>query len=79
MHALIDSGATKCFITPICVTAVGLKGQPCDIFLKLGNGAKFLSRGYVPHAPIVTAGLTVNIGLSVTHLLHELDLVLGIN
>ena len=29
--------------------------------------------------PIVTAHLTVKIGLTVTNLLHEVDLVLGIN
>ena len=28
-------------------------------------------------SPIVTAGLTVKIGLTVTNLLHEVDLVLG--
>ena len=35
--------------------------------------------GYVPDVPVVTAGLTVKIGLTVTNLLHEVDLVLGIN
>ena len=43
------------------------------------NGEKYLSRGYVPEVPVVTAGLTVKIGLTVTNLLHEVDLVLGIN
>ena len=79
MRALIDSGATRCFVTPACVTTVGLKGQPRDTFLELGNGEKFLSRGYVPDVPVVTAGLTVKIGLTVTNLLHEVHLVLGIN
>ena len=58
---------------------MGLKGKPQDTFLELGNGQKFLSRGFVPEAPIVTAGLTVKIGLTVTTQLHEVDLVLGIN
>ena len=61
------------------MNAVGLKGTPQDIFLKLGNGEKYLSRGYVLDVPVVTAGLTVKIGLTVTALLHEVDLVLGIN
>ena len=77
--ALIDSGATRCFVTPAYVTAMGLKEQPRDTFLELGNGEKFLSRGYVPDVPVVTAGLTVKIGPTVTNLLHEVDLVLGIN
>ena len=79
IHALINSGATRCFITPSCVTAVGLKGQPQDTFLELGNGQKFLSRGLIPSVPIVTAGLTMRIGLIVIFLLHEVDLVLGVN
>ena len=79
VRALIDSGATRCFVTPACVTAVGLKGKPQDTFLELGNGQKFLSRGFVPEVPVVTAGLTVRVGLTVTSLLHEVDLVLGIN
>ena len=66
-------------LPPSCVTAIGLKGQPQDTFLELGNGQKFLSRGLVPEVPVVTAGLTVRVGLTVTSLLHEVDLVLGVN
>ena len=77
--ALIDSGATRRFVTPSCVTAVGLKGQPQDTFLELGHGQKYLSRGFVPDVPVVTIGLTVRVGLTVTSLLHKVDLVLGIN
>ena len=40
---------------------------------------KYLSRGYVPDVPVVIAGLTVKVGFTVTNLLHEVDLVLGIN
>ena len=79
VHALIDSGATRCFVTPVCVTVVGLKGKPQDTFLELGNGQNFLSTGFVPDVPMVTAGLIVRMGLNVTSLLHEVDLVLGIN
>ena len=79
VRALIDSSATRCFVTPACMVAMGLKGQPRDTFLELGNGAKFLSRGYVPDVAVVTVGLTVKIGLTVTNLLREVDLVLGIN
>ena len=66
-------------MTPSCVAKAGLKGIPRDVFLELGNGQKYLSRGYVPDVPLVTAGLTVKIGLTVTNLLHDVDLVLGIN
>ena len=79
VRALIDSGATRCFITPSCISAVGLKGEPRDVFLELGNGEKFLSRGHFPEVPVVTTGLTMKRGLTVTNLFHEVDLVLGIN
>ena len=45
VKALIDSGATRCFVTPSYITAVGLKGIPKDIFLELGNGEKFYPGG----------------------------------
>ena len=32
--ALIDSGATRCFVTPSCVAKAGLKGIPRDVFLE---------------------------------------------
>ena len=79
VKALRDSGATRCFATPSCAIVVGLKGIPRNIFLKLGNEEKHLSWGYVSDVPVVTTGLTVKIGLTITNLLHEVDLVLGIN
>ena len=79
VRALIDSGATRCFVTPACITAIGLKGVARDIFLELGNGQNYLSRGYVPEVPVVTAGLTVKVGLTVTNLLHDVDVILGVN
>ena len=53
--------------------------MPRDIFFELGNGEKFLSRGYVLDVPVVTARLTVKVGLTITNLFHEVDLVLGVN
>ena len=68
VKALIDSGATKCVVTPSCSTTVGLKGIPHDIFLELGNGENFLSRGYVPEIPAVTVRLTMRVGITVKNL-----------
>ena len=79
IRTLIDSGATRCFVSPSCVATCGLKGVPRDAFLELGNGEKILSRGYIPNIPIVTTGLIVKTGLTVTNLLHDVDLVLGMN
>ena len=79
VQSLIDSGATRCFVTPSCITRVGLKGIYQNTFLELGNGQKYLSRGYVPDVHIMTAGLIVKVGLTVTNLPHKVDLVLGMN
>ena len=71
-------GRLDVFVIPSCVPHVGLKGIPRDAFLELGNGEEYLSRGYFPDVSIDTAGLPVKIGVTVTNLMHEVDLVLGI-
>jgi hypothetical protein len=45
--ALIDSGATRCFVTQECCTVAGLTCIPQDTFMDLGNGARALSHGLV--------------------------------
>ena len=77
--ALIDSGATRCFVTQKCCTIAGLSCVPCDTFLELGNGTTALSRGKVHGAPITTASVTTRIDLTLSHLLHDVDIVLGVN
>ena len=77
--ALIDSGATRSFVTPECTTIAGLMCKSHDTFLELGNGARALSRGMVQGAPITLTAVTSYSDLTVTKLLHEVDIVLGIN
>ena len=77
--ALIDSGTTRCFVTPDCVTVAGLACVPQDTFLELGNGTKALSRGMVQGAPITLAGVTTKTDFTVYRLLHDVDIVLGVN
>ena len=77
--ALIDSGATRCFVTQKCCTIAGLSCMPCDNFLELGNGTTALSRGKVHGAPITTASVMTRIDLMLSHLLHDVDIVLGVN
>ena len=43
--ALIDSGATRNFISPAGVTQCGLTVKSHNTFLELGDGKKVLSRG----------------------------------
>ena len=44
-HALIDSDATRNFMSLASVTKCGLKVESHNTFLELGNGTKVLSRG----------------------------------
>ena len=75
--ALIDSGATRNFISPAGVTKCGLRVESHNTFLELGDGKKVLSRGQAVDVPIVTSGYTMRTNLIVSNLLHGVDLVLG--
>ena len=48
-----------------------------NTFLGLGDGTKVLPRGRAVDAPIVIAGYTLKTDLTITNLLHDVDLVLG--
>ena len=78
-HALVDSGFSRSFISPSAVDRAQLQCKPCDTFLELGNGEKILSRGLVPSVPIVTGGICTKMNLTVTKLLFDVDVVLGVN
>ena len=77
VRALIDSGATRCFISPAGVTRCGLSVESHHTFLELGDGKKVLSRGRAVDVPVVTSGYTVKMNLTVSRLLHGVDVVLG--
>ena len=77
VRALIDSGATRSFISPASVTQCGLTVESHNTFLELGDGKKVLSRGRAVNVPVVTSGFTMRTNLTVTNLLHGVDLVLG--
>ena len=77
VRALIDSGATRCFISPAGVTKCGLNVEAHNTFLELGDRKKVLSRGRAVDVPVVTAGYVVKMNLTVSRLLHSVDVVLG--
>ena len=79
VRALIDSGATRCFIWSGAVLPLGLKSTSENTLLELGNGDRILSRGRVNDVPVVTASLSVKLDLTITKLLHNVDVVLGMN
>ena len=77
IRALINNGATRNFISPAGVTQCGLTVESHNTFLELGDGKKVLSRGRAVNVPVVTSGFTMRTNLTVTNLLHGVDLVLG--
>ena len=77
IRALIDSGATRNFISPAGVTQCGLTVESHNTFLELGDGKKVLSRGRAVDVPVVTSGFEMKTNLTVCSLLHGVDLVLG--
>ena len=78
-RALVDSGASRCFISPEVVQTAQLQWEPHDTFLELGNGERVLSRGRVTNVPVVTGNHCTRCNLTVTSLLHQVDLVLGVS
>ena len=77
VRALIDSGATRNFISPAGVTKCGLSVESHNTFLELGDGKKVLSRGRAVDVPVVMSGYTLRTNLTVSNLLHGVDVVLG--
>ena len=77
IRALIDSSATRNFISPAGVTKCGLRIESHNTFLELGDGKKVLSRGRAVNVPVVTSGYRMKTNLTVSNLLHGVDVVLG--
>ena len=77
VRALIDSGATRNFISPANVTQCGLTIESHNTFLELGDGKKVLSQGRAVDVPIVMPGFTTKTNLTISNRLHGVDVVLG--
>ena len=78
-RALVEGGASRCFISPEVVQTAQLHWESHDTFFELGNGERILSRGRVTNIPIVTGNHCKRCNLTVTSLLHQVDLVLGVS
>ena len=77
IRALIDSGASQNFISLAGVTQYGLTIESHNTFLELGDGKKVLSRGQAIDVLDVTSSYTMKKNLTVSNLLHGVDVVLG--
>ena len=64
-------------ISLVGVTKCGLHVESHNTFLELGDGKKVLSRGRAVDVPIITAGYALKTDLTVSNLLHSVDVVLG--
>ena len=78
-QALVDSGATRSFVSPKGTVTLGLHCTTDEAVLELADGTKILSKGKAPHVPITAAGRTTKVDLTVTPLLQDVDIILGIN
>ena len=79
LHALIDSGATRCFVHPKFTTMLHLDVGHDKVALELADGTKILSQGSSSPVRITVAESTVSLPLTVSQLLPGIDLILGAN
>jgi len=79
VHALVDSGATRCYMSPDIQLAAGINCTASNTFLELADGTQILSAGKAP-AVLFSVGIhSFRMDFTVTKLLHGVELVLGMN
>ena len=78
-RALIDSGASRSFISPAAIVRLGLHCVPSECVLELADGKKVLSQGKPSHTPICIGSSVSKLDLTVTPLLQQIDIILGVN
>ena len=77
--ALIDSGALRCYMSPEAVTSLGLKTSPALVHLELADGSKIRSTQQVQGVKCVLGTFVCSINFTVTKLLHQVDMVIGVD
>ena len=78
-RALVDSGATRSFITPAAVLRCGLHTTHQETLLELADGRKLLSQGYCPHVVCNVSGKSCKVDFTVCPLMTKIDLILGMD
>ena len=78
-RALIDSGASRSFVSPETVVRVGLHSIGDTCLLELANGQKILSHGKIPQALVQIATSSSKINLTISPLLQDVDVILGMD
>ena len=79
MLALIDSGASQSYISPEIVTLCELQCSPTLIHLELADGSKVRSTQQTQAVPCIVGNSICQITFTVTKLLSNVDVVLGMD
>ena len=77
VQCLVDSGATRCYMSPDIQLAAGLNCTASETFLELADGTRVISAGRAPAVLFSIGGNSFRMDFTVTKLLHGVDLVLG--
>ena len=76
-RALVDSGASRNFISPSAVVRLGVFTTHENSLLELADGKKILSQGKAPGVLVQVASETGKHDMTVCPLLREVDVILG--
>ena len=77
VQCLVDSGATRCYMSPDIQLAAGINCTASETFLELADGTRVISAGRAPAVLFSIGGNSFRMDFTVTKLLHGVDLVLG--
>ena len=75
--ALIDSGASRCYASPETVDCLDVRCTPELVHLELADGSKIRSTQKIQGVMCTVGKNICKVDFTVTKLLHDVDLVLG--
>ena len=79
LTALIDSGASRCYMSPNTAAQCELKLEKETMYLELADGSKIQATQKASNVCCEVGKAVCKVTFTVTQLLHNVDLVLGIN
>ena len=79
LTALVDSGATRCYVARQAVVPLGMRPIHEDAVLELADGSKVHSDGRIPDVLMNMGPQVYKESFTVTDLLSDVDIVLGMS
>ena len=79
LTALIDSGASRCYMSPNTAAQCNLRLEKEMMYLELADGSKIQATQKASNVRCEVGTSVCKVTFTVTQLLHNVDLVLGIN